>query len=961
MAKGKDKRVFLGWDAPVVDKVRDWLVEHVPSAPDEPLDLGDVLVVVPTAQAGRRLREALALHCDERGTALLAARAVTPAFFLRNGDDASGSEATPALTKAIWARLLMEIDLGQYPALFPAEVPNRDYGWALHTSDMFQRLRHSLADAGLRMRDVAGVAGGDLEETDRWTDMGRLEDVYLERVRETNRLDPVLEEIRRARDPVLPDGVERVVIAAVPDPTKLMLDAIKALDAKGVPVEILVHAPNMPNDFDDWGIPVADRWREKSIDIPEFRKRVRIAGTPESQAQLALEAIAECADEIGPADIAVGVPDRSVAPFLESLLSAHDLPAYDPAERAVSDHALFRLLESFCELQMTGSYRAFADLLRHPEMLNFLERRLEVGTRRVLSDLDNFQNTHLPMDFDAVRQQFRDSSYIGPGRGRFEALGAAVLFVRDRLKALTDDVEQGIRGLLAEIYGARGLIGDSPREEELESVADAVDAVLRECAEATRSLGLDRKDAVSLFLRRLSEETYPREREKALLDLEGWLELPWNNAPLVIITGMNEGSVPDSRLGDVFLPDRLRKAAGLPDDSGRFARDVYLLSSMIVSRPEKGRVVLTVGRQSAVGDPLKPSRLLFRCGDEELVARTEHLLGEVGEVRRNFAFNRSFLLDPSAPIVSTPEDLVFKRISATQFGQYLACPFRFYLRNVLGMEELNDEQAGLGPTDFGTMMHWVLEVLGEQEELRSCTDEKVLASALHARLDEWVAARFGDEPPLTVKIAAAAARQRLLHAARVQADEAKSGWVILPGFEERFFTEINGLRVTGRIDRIDRHTGSGTLRVVDYKSGNRGAKPEPSHISKSVKNCLDVAKFSIQQNGKEKEYAWRDLQLPLYSLMAREALAPDTFVHAAYFNMPKAVTTTEIAEWSDMSEELVTAARECAERIIDAIGSREFWPPSDRVTFEDFGNIITGTLGETVDGTAFKAFLDEQA
>ena len=75
------ERHFLGWDAPVTTKVQQFLL---PSQLSGPVDLENQLIVVPTRQAGRRLREALAMHCAEQNTALLSPRVVTPTFFLHS-------------------------------------------------------------------------------------------------------------------------------------------------------------------------------------------------------------------------------------------------------------------------------------------------------------------------------------------------------------------------------------------------------------------------------------------------------------------------------------------------------------------------------------------------------------------------------------------------------------------------------------------------------------------------------------------------------------------------------------------------------------------------------------------------------------------------------------------------------------------------------------------------------------
>ncbi|MDI1247428.1 MAG: hypothetical protein PSV13_00970, partial [Lacunisphaera sp.] len=63
------RRHFLPWDRPLPAQAAAWLAQGW--AGDGPLDLGGVLVIVPTRQSGRRLREALAEHAAGRGSAVL--------------------------------------------------------------------------------------------------------------------------------------------------------------------------------------------------------------------------------------------------------------------------------------------------------------------------------------------------------------------------------------------------------------------------------------------------------------------------------------------------------------------------------------------------------------------------------------------------------------------------------------------------------------------------------------------------------------------------------------------------------------------------------------------------------------------------------------------------------------------------------------------------------------------------
>ena len=116
------------------------------------------------------------------------------------------------------------------------------------------------------------------------------------------------------------------------------------------------------------------------------------------------------------------------------------------------------------------------------------------------------------------------------------------------------------------------------------------------------------------------------ERPADTIDLQGWLELAWEDAPHLIVAGANEGVLPETIHGDRFLPESIRSPLGLRSNEDRFARDAWLLELLIRSRGDDGQVDFFVGRQRHNGDPLKPSRLLFRCPDSQLAERVEHLL-----------------------------------------------------------------------------------------------------------------------------------------------------------------------------------------------------------------------------------------------------------------------------------------------------------------------------------------------
>src|SRR5690606_38063570 len=90
--------------------------------------------------------------------------------------------------------------------------------------------------------------------------------------------------------------------------------------------------------------------------------------------------------------------------------------------------------------------------------------------------------------------------------------------------------------------------------------------------------------ALRLTLDQLAVQRVPPPRDDAAVELLGWLELPLDDAPVLVITSFNEPYVPSSLDADLFLPNRLRQRLGVLDNERRCARDAYALNSMLASR-----------------------------------------------------------------------------------------------------------------------------------------------------------------------------------------------------------------------------------------------------------------------------------------------------------------------------------------------------------------------------------------
>ena len=151
-------------------------------------------------------------------------------------------------------------------------------------------------------------------------------------------------------------------------------------------------------------------------------------------------------------------------------------------------------------------------------------------------------------------------------------------------------------------------------------MCELVEEVVREFSLLPRTLSpaVSWTPFLSIVIQAISYRALHTEPTGLAVELLGWLDLQLDDAPALILTGLNEGSVPTSVNADPFLPNSLRRHLGILDNERRYARDAYALTSIINSREE---IRFVAGRTSARRDPLLLSRLLFACDAETEIGR----------------------------------------------------------------------------------------------------------------------------------------------------------------------------------------------------------------------------------------------------------------------------------------------------------------------------------------------------
>ena len=902
MAKTPSIRSFLDLNKnrPLLRTVAEGLAEE--HTHRGVLDLEDVIVAFPGRRAGRRFLEILLDCADEKRLRVSPPRITTvgrlPELLVTPG--VLFPPAGRTLRRWAWVRAFLSAKDEERNHLLPAAFTEDGLSSWIRLADDVDRLRREVGAGMAGFADVPRKAGNALPAgaRERWRALAALHGRYLSILKDTGFADPwdrLIEAVRSGPEAFRRDRTA-VLVGAV-DLTPLQKAVLQQVAEK---VIVLVAAPgDRAGSFDPWGCVIPEQWEKPEIPIPETC--IHLVDGPEDMVDLVLRLFHGFAHRYGVDQVTVGVGEEAVYPALERRLEEAGVPSHPAAGIPLSTTPPVKLLRATAEVLEERSFHALATLVRHPDFMETLGWVKGEEASRVLADLDAFHVEHLPS---------RTPLSVLPGsgdqgKGSFET----ILYEVDRLLAPFQGSDrrppggwcEPVLAFLRTVYGSLDE-GMGPEARMKVRACLAVAETLSEYMEGEKRLAapmeIEAAAGLRLLLRDLEEEEgIPRDADPNAVELLGWLELPLDDAPALVVTGLNEGFVPDPIPLHPDLPDGLRKKLGLPRNASRFARDACFLDTLYRTRKE---LHVTAARRSVEGDSLAPSRLLFARKKGRSLARLVRRLHEAGENPLPFVVKV-----PPEPAESTgfsrPEPVcryARKTISVTAFAKYLRSPYLFYLEEVLRLGAVDDGARELDPMAFGSLAHTVLARFGKGPA-RDAKDPVEIRKHLDRLLEAEMAARFGPFPLPAVRIQQEQLKQRLRVFAEQQAEWRKMGWRILyveQGFGEKEWVSCPGrlprpLYLAGRIDRIDRNEKTGEWAIFDYKTGEQAQDPKAARGS---------------------DGEWHDLQLPLYRYLFHRLVPDADRVHLGYICLPNDSTEEmfRLAEWKpeELAEALHVAA-----------------------------------------------------
>lgn len=291
----------------------------------------------------------------------------------------------------------------------------------------------------------------------------------------------------------------------------------------------------------------------------------------------------------------------------------------------------------------------------------------------------------------------------------------------------------------------------------------------------------------------------------------------WRRFDAVLLLGCDAAHLPAPANAGQWFNDAVRAALGLPLSNAQQMQvrdDLLALLAM-------NHTMLVTWQASKNGEPnllsphfemLRALHLLAYGDDLAATGLAEQL--QAAQVRSEaFALPQASVMPQ--PVVSPA--LLPQRISPSGYNSLVACPYQFYARHILRLNELDEVREELDKRDYGTWVHAALQRFHSEYPLLTAHPRELLG----AELQRISAEVFADALAHDYLAQAWLLRWQALMPAYLdwQLENEQAGWRYHLA-EEPFAMAMDGaLTLRGRIDRIDRRVDDpGQLCVLDYKT-----------------------------------------------------------------------------------------------------------------------------------------------
>jgi ATP-dependent helicase/nuclease subunit B len=825
---------------------------------------------------------------------------------------------------------------------------------------------------------------------------------------------------------VIDGGFERIVVLFA-DPEPVQRSLLDALEALGVRIDVCVHTQD---DIDSSGFPQHEAWAARAFSTDLLaHDSILVSQTVGDAGDAVVEAVRALPLGRTAESITVMAADEDLERSIDRALQMAGSSAQTSGGHEFSSSRLGTLLARLETLLREGTMEALAAWVRHPDVA------AKLGALRP-SGCDP------STDFGEVIAKY----WAATAATRWQDDVATRAEGAPAFRALQTVFREALASLLSPSVAIADKSADRTAEETADGateerhdqssarvrvLAKSLRAIVKQWSEITESLDATNSEvvpderafrAVRVFDRALSDlHDFPRgladsveaadvigilresldrqvvDRAVATgsdgVELVRWLDVGIADEPHLILCGMCEGAVPDGAIGEILLPEQLRRAANLPTAQRRVARDAWILDGLLArtARRQGATLRVIVPRKAMDGEPLRPSRFLLRVGAQELPDRVAQFFGEERAIparreqvaamqpdsdegahgsqaalsmtsqsstsQSSTSQSSTSQSDASREYENSPPEIIallpeikgtqLTQISVTAFRQYLRCPYLFQLRQDprLRLSDSKDGASELGGDGFGSLLHAALEAWGREEAALPAptTDRAQLEAALSRALDQVVAERFAKSSAPAVRVQIELVRRRLRRFAAIQQEQAEAGWHVR-AVEVKFHPPAREPSAKKQqpwefpapcFPDANGIYLTGQIDRIDRHIKTGAWRALDYKSGQSGDSPTEAHKDGDERDGRLPDGDWLDLQLPLYRTLLKS-------LSSSAFGGPVLVAPTELGyvnltpkvessafEFLRADDQDLLEAEEEAARIIALIQAGAFEPAEE--------------------------------
>lgn len=334
------------------------------------------------------------------------------------------------------------------------------------------------------------------------------------------------------------------------------------------------------------------------------------------------------------------------------------------------------------------------------------------------------------------------------------------------------------------------------------------------------------------------------------LQVLGFLETRGLQFNTLFMIDANDDILPGRAQQDVFLPLQIREQLGLSTYRDQEKIKTYIFD--VLRRGSRSVHYFYINSHQK-----EKSRFVARLQWQDQLRKGS--LDPVNIFSQNYAIDLG-TVNPG-PIMkddATVRLLKEFAFSSSALDTYRTCGLRFYYRYVLRLQEKEEVSGDVEQTDIGLIVHDILREYFSPMKGRPLIADDLDEQKLKKAVSDNFRSMYGNEQFGEQFFTKRQVEKHLVQfVSTFQKDIVSRSAVIVDALEEILSAEIDGIRFTGKADRIE--TRNGTTHIIDFKTGHNETK----------------YRIAFDRLSPADRKTWKDsigsVQLPMYVMLYSES------------------------------------------------------------------------------------------